>query len=178
MAVIFALILFCFACGQPTEQIENAQKAMDQAKEQRAEEFSPKEWNDAMQAWNQAQAALSKGSYSESSSLLLKAKTRFEKARDIAKGRRDALIQEVTGLQKTIDIRYSGVKDNLKTAKLSAAKKKELEESCKEIDQSIEKLKSQLGSGDLSPAKYTAQTTLRAVYDVEKELQGGGKKGS
>jgi hypothetical protein len=175
IAIGLVLLLLCVACGQPTEQIQLAQKAMDQAKEQRAEEFAAKEWSDAMQAWNQAQAALAKNSYSESSAALLKAKTRFEKARDIAKGRREELLREVTGLQKTIDIRYNGVKTNLQTAKISAKQKKEIEDSCKEIDQAIEKLKSQINSGDLSPAKYTAQTTLRAVYDAEKMLQGGKK---
>ncbi|HYK88373.1 MAG TPA: DUF4398 domain-containing protein [Acidobacteriota bacterium] len=170
------LALCCFACGKPTEQIALAQKAMDQAKEQRAEEFAAKEWNDAMQAWNQAQAALAKDSYSESSAALLKAKTRFEKARDLAKGRREELLKEVTGLQKTIDIRYTAVKSSLETAKLSAKQKKDIEESCNDIDQSIEKLKAQIKSGDLAPAKFTGGTTLRAVYDIQQQLQGDGKK--
>ncbi len=171
------VLLLCFcACGQPTEQIQQAQKAMDQAKEQHAEEFAAKEWNDAMQAWNQAQAALAKNSYSESSTALLRAKSRFEKARDIAKGRREDLLKQVTNLQKTIDLRYTAMKNNVQSAKLSAAKKKEFEESCKEIDQAIEKLKSQLGSGDLTPAKFTGDTTLRNIYECEKAALGDGKK--
>ncbi len=170
------VLLLCFlGCGQPTEQIQLAQKAMDQAKEQRAEEFAAKEWNDAMQAWNQAQAALAKGSYSESSTALLRAKSRFEKARDIAKGRREDLLKQVTGLQKTIDLRYTAMKNNVTAAKLSAKQKKEFEDSCKEIDQAIEKMKSQVNSGDLTPAKFTGDTTLRNIYETEKSLLGGKK---
>jgi len=176
IALGLVLLLCCYACGKPTEQIANAQKAFDQAKEQHAEEFAAKEWNDAMQAWNQAQAALSKESYGEAGTLLLKAKSRFEKTRDIAKGRREDLLRQVTGLQKTIDIRYNTMKNNLQAAKLSAKQKKEFEESCKEIDQSIEKLKSQINAGDLTPAKYTGDTTLRSVYETEKSILGGGKK--
>ncbi len=179
LLAIGLVLLLCFcACGQPTEQIQLAQKAMDQAKEQRAEEFAAKEWNDAMQAWNQAQAALAKNSYSESSTALLRAKSRFEKARDIAKGRREDLLKQVTGLQKTIEIRYTAMKNTVQAAKLSAAKKKEFEESCKEIDQAIEKMKSQVNAGDLTPAKFTGDTTLRNVYETEKSLLGSGKKGS
>ncbi len=166
------LVLFCIACGAPTEQIQNAQKAMDQAKEQRAEEFAPSEWATAKQAWDQAQSALARKDYGGANTLLLKAKSRFEKARDIAQGRREELLKEVTNLQKTIDIRYTGVKTAMQTAKLPAKKKQEILDSFKDIDQSIEKLKSQIGAGDLAPAKYTAQTTIRAVYDAEKAVRG------
>ena len=176
LALGLALLLTFCACGQPTEQIQQAQKAMDEAKEQRAEEFAAKEWNDAMQAWNQAQAALAKNSYSESSAALLRAKSRFEKARNIAKGRREDLLKQVTNLQKTIDLRYAAMKNNVQSAKLSPAKKKEFEESCKEIDQSIEKLKSQFNAGDLTPAKFTGDTTLRNIYETEKALLTSGKK--
>ena len=176
IALGIVVLLCCYGCGRPTEQIQLTEKALDQAKEQHADEFAPKEYNDAQQAWNQAQTALSKSDYGAASQLLLKARSRAEKARDIAKGRREELLKEVTGLQKTIDIRYSSVKTSFQTAKLSAKQKKEIEESFKDIDQAIEKLKSQLKSGDLAPAKYTGQTTLRSVYDAEKAIEGGGKK--
>jgi len=176
IALGIVVLLCCYACGKPTEQIELAQKALDQAKEQRADEFAPKEYNDAQQAWGQAQTALSKSDYAAASALLLKARSRAEKARDLAKERRNALLKEITGLQKTIDIRYNSVKTSMSTAKLSAKQKKEIEDSCKDIDQAIEKLNSQLNSGDLAPAKFTAQTTLRSVYDVEKAIESSGKK--
>ncbi len=176
VAIGIVLLLCCYACGKPQEQIDAAQKAIDQAKEQHAEEFAAKEWNDAQQAWSQAQAAVDAGNYSQASSLLLKAKSRAEHARDLAKGRRDELMKEVTGLQKTIDIRYGAVKTKLETAKLSPKQKKEAEDSCKDIDQALEKLKKQVESGDLTPAKYTAQTTLRAVFDTQQAIDGGAKK--
>ena len=176
VAIGIVLLLCCYACGKPTEQIEAAQKAIDQAKEQHAEEFAAKEWNEAQQAWSQAQAAVEAGNYSQSSSLLLKAKSRAEHARDLAKGRREELLKEVTGLQKTIEIRYGTVKTDLQAAKISAKQKKEIEDACTDIDQAIEKLKKQVESGDLAPAKYTAQTTLRSVYDQQKALEGAAKK--
>ncbi len=176
IAIGIALLLCCYGCGKPTAQIEATQKAIDEAKEQHAEEFAAKEWNDAQQAWSQAQAAVDAGSYSQANSLLLKARTRAEKARDLAKGKREELLKEVTGLQKTIDIRYGTVKKDLEAAKLSPKAKQEIENACKDIDQSIEKLKKQIDSGDLTPAKFTAQTTLRAVYEEQEALKGGGAK--
>ena len=176
IALGIVLLLCCWACGKPTQEIEATQKAIDQAKEQHPEEFAAKEWNDAQQAWTQAQAAIDAGNYSQATSLLLKARTRAEKARDLAKGKREELLKEVTGLEKTIDIRYSKLKTDLQVAKISPKAKKEIEDACKDIDQSIEKLKKQVDSGDLTPAKFTGQTTLRAVYEQQMALEGGAKK--
>jgi hypothetical protein len=149
---------------------------MDEAKEQHAEEFAATEWASAKQSWDQAQSALAKKDYTAANTLLLRAKMRFEKARDLAKGRRDELLKEVTGLQKTVDIRYGNAKAAIEKAKLNAKQKAEIADTCKEIDQAIEKLKAQINNGDLAPAKYTAQTTLRSIYDIEKTL-GQSKKG-
>ena len=165
------VVLMCYGCAsRPTEQIDRTQKALDQAKEQRAEEFSPNEWKSGMDAWNGAQTALDDKRYGEATTHLLKATGQFVKARDLAKGKREELRKEVQGLQKTIDIRYQGVRASLATAKLSPKVKKELEDSCKEIDQAIAKMGTQADSGDYTQAKYTAQTTLRKVFEAEKEL--------
>jgi hypothetical protein len=171
------VVLVCYGCaGMPTEQLDRAQKALDQAKEQHAEEFSPNEWRSGMETWKNAQAALDNKRYSEANTYLLKAAGQLQKARDLAKGKRDELLKEIRGLQKTIDIRYQGVKASMGTAKLSPAVKKELEDSIKDIDQGIAKIKTQADSGDYTQAKYTAQTTFRKVYEAEKMLPA--KKGS
>ena len=166
------LVLLSCACGPPTEQIQATQTAMDQAKEERAEEFAANEWTSAKQSWDQAQSALGRKDYTAANTLLLRAKMRFEKARDLAKGRRDEMLKEVTNLQKTVEIRYGNAKAAIEKAKLSTRQKAEIEDACKEIDQAIEKLKTQINNGDLAPAKYTAQTTLHSVYNVEQMIQG------
>ncbi len=173
--ILLLIITFLSCASKPEEQIQLAQKAMDQAKEQYAQEFAPTDWKNAVQAWEDAQGLIARESYGEARPLLLRAKSRFEKARDIAKGRRDELFKEIQGIQKAIDIRYRGVKTTLETAKLSTKAKKSLEDACKDIDSAIEKLNAEVASGDYTPAKFTAQRTLRAVYEAEKELQGGKK---
>jgi len=175
LPMILLLIITFLSCASKPEEQQLAQKAMDQAKEQYAQEFAPTDWKNAVQAWEDAQGLIARESYGEARPLLLRAKSRFEKARDIAKGRRDELFKEIQGIQKAIDIRYRGVKTTLETAKLSTKAKKSLEDACKDIDSAIEKLNAEVASGDYTPAKFTAQRTLRAVYEAEKELQGGKK---
>jgi hypothetical protein len=169
------LLLVSTACSsRPEDQIAAAQKSMEAAKEQRAAEFAPSEWADAEAAWKDAQALLAKESYSQAGARYQTAKGRFDKARNIAKSKRDAVIREVDGLQKTIDKRYATLKSGIESGggRLSPQRKKTLEDACKEIDKGVDRLKAEVGQGEYTAAKSTAQTTMRQVYDTEKELEG------
>ncbi len=175
--VIFLSVIAFYGCSyRPTEQIERAEKAMAQAQEQHADEFSPNEWNSGMEAWNKAQEALDQERYSQASPYLLKTMEQFNRARDIAKGKREALLREIQGLQTTIDIRYKGVKISMEEAKLSSKVKKELEASCSEIDEAIIKIANLVDEGEYNQASFLAQTTMRKVYEAEQLLPGSRKK--
>jgi hypothetical protein len=168
-------VAFAGCSSKPTEQLALAQKAMDQAKEQYAQEFAQADWKSAQQAWEDAQSLITKEQYAEAGTLLLRAKSRFEKARDIAASRREDLRREIDGIQKTIDTRYGRLKAGLSAAKLPAAVKKRLDESCLNIDTAVQKLKTELEQGDYTQAKDTAQTTMRQVYEAEKEVEKAGR---
>jgi hypothetical protein len=66
----------------------------------------------------------------------------------------------------------------LEKGELPAAQKKTFEDSCKEIDQKLSQVKTKLDGGEYQDAKFLAQTTLRQVWETQKELEGalGGKK--
>ena len=184
LALLTALLLVTSGSGcssRPEEQIKLAEKAMEEAKEQRAEEFAQSDWESAQQVWEQAQSQLKNQRYGEAGTLLLRAKSRFEKARDIAKAKRDEVLREVQGLQKAIDLRYKTLKTDVENsgARLSPRRKKSLEDSFKDIDKGIEKVKADIEAGEYPEARTTAQITIRQVYEAEKELQGylgAGKK--
>jgi Domain of unknown function (DUF4398) len=178
---VLCLTLALYGCGsRPDEQLALAQKAMDQAKEQRAAEFAPSEWRNAEDAWQKAQALLASESYGEAGTLFLRAKSRYERSRDIAKSKRDDVRKEVQGMESTIDLRYKSLKDNISRAKLTQPRKQALTDFCSDIDKSIDKIKAEMEQGEYPRAKETAQATLRQVYEAEKALLSHvtGKKSS
>jgi len=181
--VALCLVIATACSSKPDDQMNLAQKAMDQAKEQHAAEFAANEWRSAEQAWEQGKQLYAKEQYGEAGQLFVTARSRFEKARNVAKSKRDAVLRDVQNMQRTIDLRYKGLKSNLAAAegKLPAAVKKSLDESCRDIDKAVDKLKGDVEQGDYTAAKTTAQTTIRMVYDAEKELEqavSGKKKAS
>ncbi len=169
------LCLMLAGCSsEPVEQLQLAQKAMEQAKEQRAEEFAPADWKTALQAWEDAHTLMSKQKYSEAGPLLLRAKSRFEKARDIAKAKREDLSREIEGMRKTLDTRYAGLKAAIESSKMSSSARKSLNETCKDIDLEIEKAKAQIAQGEFTQARSMVVTVMRRVYEAEKLLEKSG----
>ena len=83
-------------------------------------------------------------------------------------------MKEIEGQQKAIELRYKSLKADLdaNAAKLSAPRKKSLADSCTDIDKGIEKAHAEVEQGAYTEAKNTAQTTIRKVFEAEKELQG------
>jgi hypothetical protein len=163
-------ISFLACSSHPSEQLRLAQVAMDQAIEQQAEKYAYADWNNARQAWNDAQLLITARQYEDAGPLLVRARSRFEKARDIARAKRDDLSREIESMKRTLDSRYGNVKSDLAGLKLQTSKKKTLDETCLGIDKSRQKLNDELGRGLYVEAKSTAQTALRQVFDVEKEL--------
>jgi hypothetical protein len=146
---------------------------MEQAKAEYAETFAAEEWSTADAAWKEAQAKLDAKKYTEALPKLLKAQQGFQKARNIAEGRREAAITQIKGDQKASELRCKLLKDNLATAKkLKADKKKELEDICKGVDERVAKITNLLDQANYNDAKSLASNTLREVYEAEVKLKG------
>ena len=158
--------------SKPVEQQASAQRAFDQAKEQHAEDFASVEWKEAMKVWSEAETAAAKGNYASAGELYQTAKSRFDKAYNVAKARREVILRDVQGLQGSIDDRYKDAKDRLSKAKLSSKSKKEIEGSFEQIDQAIAKLKEQVDQGNYTQAKAAAEAILRQVYEVGEKIRG------
>jgi len=170
LCLFFASIVGC--SSRPVEQQASAQKALESARQQHAEEVAPTEWKEAEKAWNEAEAALAKGSYSSAGELYQTAKSRFERAYNVAKARRDAILRDIEGLQSSINAKYDEAKDRVARSNLSAKSKKEADGLIREMDQAIDKLKKEVDEGNLTQAKATAEATLRQVYEVERKIRG------
>ena len=180
LCLVLSFAFFIFACsGKPVEYIEKTEKAMQQAKTEHAEEFASDDWKTGEEDMRTAQGLIEKEKWGDATKALLKAKAHFEKARDVAKGKRAVAIREIGDTQKVAESRCKVLKEALaaNSKKLSAAKRKEYEDACKAADEKIAKVSTQLQNGQYGDAKLLAGSTLREVWEAQKELDGMiGKK--
>lgn len=171
---VLALELFLAACsGRPEAQIGRTEQALQRAKAEHAQEFASEDWGPAEEAYSKAQTMLAQKKWGEASALLLKAQTGFQKARDVAKGKRASLIRDVQNMQGAIQDRCKTLREFYKAnlSRIPSAKRKGLEDSCKRFDEELAKVTNQLGRGEYRDAKLLAETTMSEVLYTQHELE-------
>jgi hypothetical protein len=165
------LILCCVSCAsRPDEALKQAQAAMEEARQEEAADFAPGDWKSAQKAWDDAQTALTRGRYSEAAALLTTSRSRFEKARTISKAKRDDVRKEVLLVQNTVNTRFSVLKQNISTTRLSGKAQKDLAQCCQEVESSIDKLNSEVLNDHLIQARTLGQAALGKLNEAETKL--------
>lgn len=172
LPVLIALALLCSACsGVPTEAVKRAEQAKSEAVAEHADTFAPDYWATAEKAMQDATAQINDKKYGEASKFLLRAKTSYDRAHELAKSKREALIKKVTELQTTINIRMkSDLKDNPAAARLAPARKKEFDTEVKGIEDSVLQITEMLKNSQYTEADFLVQKTLRRIYDTQQEF--------
>ena len=101
------VLLVCYGCGSANSDVEmkQAQQAMDQAKSLYAQDLTPTDWKEAVQVWDQAQAAAKDGK-ANASTLFTRAKNRFDRMAKIAKSRNETYSKDLSDMQMTINSRF------------------------------------------------------------------------
>ncbi len=169
--IILSLALFLSACStRPTAMIQQAEEARTEAAAEHAELFAPDDWSTAESDWKAASEKLDAGSYGEANTLLLKAKTRYDKAKSLAKGKREVAEKEIAGAQTTANIRLKkDLMENPAVQRLSAARKSALDGIVKEIEDSINKVTALVQNGQYEEARLLIGNTQRRIWEVQQE---------
>jgi len=168
---VVSLALFMSACSsKPTAMIQRTEEARQEAVNEHADQFAPEDWGAAEQSWQEASTQINAGKYGPASTLLLKAQTRFQKARDIAKGKREQAIQKITADQMGATARLEALKKDPGFNKLPAARKKALDDRVKEIEDSIAKVGELLKNSQYSEAQLLAGKAFRDAWEAQQEV--------
>jgi hypothetical protein len=166
---IASLILGC--SSRPDEQIGLTEKAREEAKGEYADQFALEDWSAAEKAWAEAEAALEAEDYRTATTALLRAKSRYTKARDIAQGQKDAMVKKVEGLKNTIKIRSDALMEGAGEMRLSASRKKDLEAVYQEFQDALQEITDKLDAGAFTDAENLAGRTLRKVWEAEQDFK-------
>jgi len=166
------ILIVLYGCGVEKSEAEMkaAQQAMDNARSFAAEELAAANWQEAMQAWDQGQAAVKDGKPAKT--FFLRAKSRFEKTAAIAKARRDDVAKEVSTMQQTINERCSVIKTALETGKLTPKVQNQIKPLMAEVDTGNQSIVSLVEKGDYLKAKSTARDVQKKVYNAELIMAG------
>jgi hypothetical protein len=166
------ILIACYSCSAPSSEAEMkaAQQAMDTAKSLHSEDLAASNWQDALQAWEQGQAAVKEGKSAKA--FFIRAKSRFEKCTAIAKSQGDVLSREVSDMQLRIGEGLSKVKAGIVKGKLSAKVQKQVQEIAAEVEKGAETIDSLVSQKDFLKAKNTAREMQARIYNAQLIMAG------
>jgi hypothetical protein len=172
LAFSLSMLILCISCSAPSSEVEMkaAQEAMDKAKSFHAETLAASNWSDAMQAWEQGEAAVKEGKSAKT--FFLRAKSRFEKTAAIAKANGEVMSGEVRQIQQSIDERLSKIKAALEKGKVPSKSKKMVQSAAAEGDQAVEAIEKLMTEGDYLKALTLAKDTQTKLYNTELVIAG------
>jgi hypothetical protein len=167
---ILASIAFCGCQANPQQEIKVAQRAMEEAKDFHSEELAATEWKEAMQAWEEAQAALKKGDHPKD--YFQKARSLFVKTIAAAQTRGAAMDKEINEVQKTINESYLRVKAALNKGPAKPKIQKELKPLLDEVAIDSSSVKDLIMHSDYTQAIAKVYDTKKKMLNIEKVLFG------
>jgi hypothetical protein len=165
-------LIACLGCGPASSEAEMkaAQDAMEEARNFSAEELAASDWNDALQAWEEAQTAVEQGKSAKT--LFLTAKSRFEKTAKIAKSHHERISGEVSAMQEKIAERMEEIQSALDARLLSSRIQKEIKPILAEVEAGRVSINELLDQGSLLEASDLAREVQKKVYNAELIMEG------
>jgi hypothetical protein len=172
IGISLLVLVVCYGCGVEKSEAEMkaAQQAKDKAEAVYAKDLAPSNWNEAMVAWEQGQAAVKEGKPAKT--YLIRAKSRFEKTAIIAKAEGEKIAADVKAMQETITQRFGKVKAAMNGGKVSPKARKQLQPVMAELEEGIAGVDSLAGQGNYLKARTLAKDIQMKVYSAELILQG------
>lgn len=168
--VVLSLSLYVSACSsRPTQMINLTEQARQDAATEHADQFAVDYWTAAEKARQEASGKLDAQQWAEAETLLLKAKTNYIKARDMAKDQRAAAITQITQAQQTATLRLKALKEDPGVSKLSATRRKEFDAEVKKFEDNIAKAAEQFKNAQYSESNNLFQSTTRSIWETQQE---------
>jgi hypothetical protein len=169
---LLVLAVCCCRCGVENSkaEMEEAQKAMDKAKSVFAEDLASSNWQEAMQSWDQGQAAVKAGKPSKT--FFLRAKSRFEKTAAIAKASGDRLSKDIQTMQLAIGEHFAKVKTGMERNKYPSKVQNRIKPIIAEIEEGNATIDNLVSQGNYPKANSLAKEILTKLYNTDLIIAG------
>ncbi len=167
---VLASIVFTSCSSKPVDELKMAKTAMDQARSKEASEYAPYDWDRARSEWEEANALIQMGRYSEARDVLTFAAGNFNTARDNANRRLESLKIEVTALETSVKTELNNLEQATESAKVKPSIKKRIEGALPLIGEKIAVMNAALQEKDYLRARTAGKEAMVWIRDLQESL--------
>jgi tetratricopeptide (TPR) repeat protein len=167
---VFASISLLSCASKPTDELEMARVAMDEAMKKQAAEYAPYDWDRAQMNWQIANALIQMGHYGEARDVLIEAVENFNKARDVSNRRLESLKVEINSMLPVLTREIESIQQASEDSKRSVKIRKGIEAALPLIDEKVSSMNACLDREDYLLARRYGEEALRYTQDLKKKL--------
>ena len=143
---------------------------MDDAQSREASTYAPDDWDRARWDWEEANALIGMGRYGEARSVLILAIGNFNKARDTAGARLEAIRQEVAVLQSSVNLELNKLKQAAETGNAKPADRKRIDSALPLIEEKIAAMRAAVDDKNYLRARMAGNEALRWLDDLQESV--------
>ncbi len=173
LAAVCAVIISITLSGcssKPIDELKMVAVAQQQAAAVEASEYAPLDWDRAQMQWQEANALLHLGRYSDARNVLIDAVGSFNIARDKANRRVESLKIEINALQSSSETELKKLERDSEDAKLKPSVRKRIEAALPRIDEKISEMNSAFDAKEYLRSRMAGHALIRYVEDLRKRL--------
>ncbi len=169
--MVLPLVICLAACsGRPTAIIQATEQARQDAANAHAEQFAVEYWSQGEKAYQDASALLEAQKWGEAQTALLKARSNYAKARDMAKQNGQIVIDGIKTDQVRVTKKLEELKSDPGVSKLSAARRKEFDAAVKQFGDDLAKAGDQLKNAQFTEAQTQFKRTERSIWETQQDF--------
>ncbi len=170
MLAAIASIVLSGCSSKPIDEIKMTGVAMEQARAAEAPEYEPLDWERAQWKWQEANALIQMGRYSEARNVLVDAIENFNTARDKANRRVESLKIEIAALQSSAETELKKLEQDGESANVKPSVRKRIEASLPHIDEKIATMNAAFDAKEYLRSRMAGQEAIRYIQDMRKRL--------
>jgi uncharacterized protein YdaT len=170
ICAVFASLIFAGCSSKPVDELDMAGVAMNNARAVEASTYAPKDWDRAQAQWQEANALIHMGRYSEARNVLISAIASYNDAQASAKEAIENLQIEIKAQQSTADMELKKIEKGCENPKLKPSVRRRVEASLPSLDEKISDIKAEFEAKEFTTARMEGRELARYMTDLEVKL--------
>ena len=173
IGTVFLSLLLAGCTTKPVDELKMTVEAMNDASAVEASKYAPQQWDRAQVQWQEANALIHMGRYSEARSVFVDAVASYKEAQAEATRSVENLKIEVKALQNSAEAELEKIEQELKSSKVKPSVRMRVEDALPRLDEKISMMKVAFDAGDFLMARVDGQEAVRYMDDLQKKLDAG-----
>jgi hypothetical protein len=169
IVVVFASAALTGCNSKPVDELKMTRTAREQARNTEAPEYDPYGWDRAGAQWEEANALIQMGRYSEARSVLIEAAGNYNKAREEAIRRLESIKIEIKALQSSAESELKHLEHDV-SGKATPSVRNRIDRALPLIEEKIATMNADYDAKEYLRSRMAGHAAIRYMQELQERV--------